>query len=151
MVLDGAIVRLPRATGPEHQFQNLLFRRDWPYFYAFDLLAVDGEDLRDWPLIERKRRLRQLIPSVPTRLLYVDHIKARGKDFFEVACAHDLEGLVAKSAKGRYHADGASTNWIRIFFLKVSRNFEYFGSSATMPSRLLVNRSLPSSRSSKWT
>jgi hypothetical protein len=33
-------------------------------FYAFDLLAVDGEDLQDWPLVERKRRLRRLIPSV---------------------------------------------------------------------------------------
>jgi bifunctional non-homologous end joining protein LigD len=50
---------------------NLLFRRDGPYFYAFDLLAVDGEDLREWPLIERKRRVRRLIPSVQTSLLYV--------------------------------------------------------------------------------
>lgn len=65
-------------------------------------------------MIERKRRLRQLIASVATRLLYVDHIKARGKDFFEVACAHDLEGIVAKGANGRYHSDGRSTNWIKI-------------------------------------
>jgi bifunctional non-homologous end joining protein LigD len=50
-------------------FKNLLFRRDWPYSYAFDLLAVDGEDVRQWPLIERKRRLRQLIQSVLMRLL----------------------------------------------------------------------------------
>jgi len=70
--------------------------------------------LREWPLIERKRRLRQLIPSVPTRMLYVDHVKARGRDFFRIACAHDLEGIVAKPANGRYHADGASTNWIKI-------------------------------------
>jgi bifunctional non-homologous end joining protein LigD len=55
---------------------------------------VDGEDLRDRPLIQRKRRLRQLIPSVLTRLLYVDHFKARGRDFFKVACAHDLEDIV---------------------------------------------------------
>jgi bifunctional non-homologous end joining protein LigD len=68
-VLDGEIVCLD-ARGRSN-FKNLLYRRDWPYFYAFDLLAVDGEDLREWPLVERKRRLRQLIPSVPTRLLYV--------------------------------------------------------------------------------
>ena len=37
----------------------------------YDLLVVDGEDLPEWPLIERKRRLRQLIPSVPTTL-YVE-------------------------------------------------------------------------------
>jgi ATP-dependent DNA ligase len=70
-------------------------------------------DLRDLPLVERKRRLRKVIPSVPTRLLYVDHITKRGRDFFKVACAHDLEGIVAKPANGRYHADGRSTNWIK--------------------------------------
>jgi ATP-dependent DNA ligase len=75
---------------------------------------VDGEDLREWPLIERKRRLRRLIPSVPTRLLYVDHVEERGEDFFAVACAHDLEGVVAKLAHGRYHADGRSTSWLKI-------------------------------------
>ena len=37
------------------------------------------------------------LPSVPTRLLYVDHVEARGRDFFEVACAHDLEGIVGSS------------------------------------------------------
>ena len=58
---------------------------------------MDGEDLRAWPLVERKRRLRRLIPSVPTRLLYVGHVQGRGKDFFEVACAHDLEGILGKT------------------------------------------------------
>jgi bifunctional non-homologous end joining protein LigD len=72
---------------------------------------VDGEDLHKWPLVERKRRLRKLIPSVARRLLHVDHVVARRNDFFEVACAHDLEGVVAKLASGRYHADGTSTNW----------------------------------------
>jgi hypothetical protein len=33
---------------------------------------------------------------------------------FQVACAHDLEGIVAKPSNGRYHADGRSTNWIKI-------------------------------------
>jgi bifunctional non-homologous end joining protein LigD len=111
-VIDGEIVYLD-ARGRSH-FKSLLFRREWPYFYAFDLLAVDGEDLREWPLLERKRRLRRLIPSVPTRLLYVDHVQARGRDFFEVACAHDLEGIVGKLAAGPYHADGRSTSWCKV-------------------------------------
>jgi ATP-dependent DNA ligase len=58
-------------------------------------------------------RLRRLIPSVPTRLLFVDHVQARGRDFFEVACAHDLEGIVGKLASGRYHANGTSTNLVQ--------------------------------------
>jgi bifunctional non-homologous end joining protein LigD len=68
-VMDGEIVCLD-ARGRSN-FKSLLFRRESSYFYAFDLLALDGEDLREWPLVERKRRLRRLIPSVPTRLLYV--------------------------------------------------------------------------------
>jgi bifunctional non-homologous end joining protein LigD len=111
-IIDGEIVCLDRRG--RSNFKNLLFRREWPYFYAFDLLAVDGEDLREWPLIERKRRLRRLIPSVPTRLLYVDHIQARGTAFFAVACAHDIEGIVAKPANGWYHSHGTSTNWLKI-------------------------------------
>ena len=111
-VIDGEIVWLD-ARG-RSDFKSLLFRRDWPFFYPFDLLAVDGEDLREWPLVERKRRLRRLIPSVPTRLLYVDHVEARGRGFFEVACAYHLEGIVSKLASGRFHADGTSTNWFKI-------------------------------------
>jgi ATP-dependent DNA ligase len=36
--------------------RTVLFRREWPFFMAFDLLAVDGEDLRTLPLLARKRR-----------------------------------------------------------------------------------------------
>ena len=128
-IIDGEIVCLDRRG--RNNFKNLLFRRDWPYFYAFDVLAVDGEDLREWPLIERKRRLRQLIPSVPTRLLYVDHIKARGRDFFKVACAHDLEGIVAKPANGRYHSDAIGTNWLKIknpAYTQMTARHEFFES-----------------------
>jgi ATP-dependent DNA ligase len=105
---------VPGRGGGCSNFKSLLFRREWPCFYAFDLLTVDGDDLRYWPLVERKRRLRRLIPSVPTRLPYVDHVEARGREFFHVACAHDLEGIVAKLASGRYHADGTNTNWCQI-------------------------------------
>jgi ATP-dependent DNA ligase len=51
---------------------------------------------------------------VPTQLLYVDHVLARGRDCFEVASEHDLEGIVGKLARGRYHVDGTSTNWYTI-------------------------------------
>jgi ATP-dependent DNA ligase len=47
-----------------------LFRREWPYFCAFDLLVVDGEDVRDLLLIARKRRLRRIMPA--------DDLRGRG-------------------------------------------------------------------------
>jgi bifunctional non-homologous end joining protein LigD len=55
LVLDGEIVSLDGSG--KSQFRDLLFRRDEPRFYAFDLLWVDGEDLWQLPLVERKSRL----------------------------------------------------------------------------------------------
>jgi hypothetical protein len=56
---------------------DLLFRREQPYFYAFDVLAIDGEDLTGLPLLKRKRRLRSIMPTIECRLLHLDWIGAR--------------------------------------------------------------------------
>jgi bifunctional non-homologous end joining protein LigD len=112
-ILDGEIVCLDRRG--RSNFKNLLFRRDWPYFYGFYLLAVDGDDLREWRRSNASAGCVGLFRQYwTTRLLHVDHVQARGRNFFGVACAHDLEGIVAKPANGRYHRDGTSTNWIKI-------------------------------------
>ena len=78
--MDGEICCL-QADG-RSEFNDLLFRREWPYFYAFDLLSVEGEDLRALPLLERKRRLARIMPKIETRLLYLDHIAERGCDLY---------------------------------------------------------------------
>ena len=67
-----------------------------PHFFAFDLLKVDGDDLRPLPLIQRKRPLKAIMPNVESRLRYVEHIEANGSQFYRLACEHDLEGIVAK-------------------------------------------------------
>jgi ATP-dependent DNA ligase len=76
---------------------------------CFDLLALENEGLRDVQLIQRKRQLRRLIPRANSRRLYVDHIEARGVGLFREASARDLEGIIGKWRRGRYHADGATT------------------------------------------
>jgi bifunctional non-homologous end joining protein LigD len=73
-----------------------MYRRRTPYFYAFDILRLNEEDLRSLPLLTRKRHLRKLIPKNASPLLYVDHIEKRGEDLFQLACREDLEGIVAK-------------------------------------------------------
>jgi bifunctional non-homologous end joining protein LigD len=93
-ILDGELVSL--EPDGRSNFHRLMFRRDWPYFYAFDLLSVDGVDLRDRPLLERRRRLKAIMPRIASRLLYVDHLKARGTALFNAACERDAEGIVAK-------------------------------------------------------
>ena len=54
------------------------------------------------------------MPAIECRLLYLDHLPERGRDLFEAACERDLEGIVAKWARGSYHADGRSTSWLKI-------------------------------------
>jgi bifunctional non-homologous end joining protein LigD len=71
-VLDGEIVCLDENGRP--QFHDLLRRRGEPVFYAFDLLWVNGKDLRSRPLIERKQLLRSIVPGQPSVMLYAEHI-----------------------------------------------------------------------------
>ena len=97
-VLDGEICCL-EPDGRTH-FNKLLFRREWPFFYAFDVLSINGADLTALPLLDRKRRLLRIMPTIETRLLWLDHIEQRGCDLFRVACERDLEGIVGKWAHG---------------------------------------------------
>lgn len=101
-VLDGEIAILDSEG--RAQFYELLRRRGRgdAIFYAFDVLWLDGEDLRSRALIDRKRLLRKLIPEQPSVLLYADHIDRDGVEFFRLTCKRDLEGIVAKLKHGRY-------------------------------------------------
>lgn len=110
-VLDGEICCL-EPDGRTH-FNKLLFRREWPHFYAFDVLMLNGRDLRLLPLIERKARLARIMPAVECRVLILDSIAERGCDLFRVACERDLEGIVAKWSRGTYQS-GAGTSWLKI-------------------------------------
>ena len=87
-------------------FKKPLFRREWPHFYAFDVLSIEGEDLTGLPLLDRKRRLLGIMPIVESRLLSLDHIHVRGSDLFRAACELDLEGIVGKWVHGTYRTDG---------------------------------------------
>ena len=111
-ILDGEIVCL--GSDGRSRFYDLLFHREWPYFLAFDALFIDGEDLRHLPLIERKRRLARIMPRVESRLMLLEPIRARGTRLYELACEHDLEGIVAKWTRGSYQDDGRGTSWFKI-------------------------------------
>src|SRR5262245_35586664 len=107
----GEIVCLDRRG--HSQFNALMYHRGEPYFYAFVLLWLDGDDLRGLPLIDRKKALRKVIPRRGSRLLYLDHIQRRGEDLFRLTCKRDLEGIVAKWKKGAY-VEGERPSWVKI-------------------------------------
>jgi bifunctional non-homologous end joining protein LigD len=82
-------------------------------FYAFDLIWVDGSDLRQQPQVERKQQLRTLVSrSSCERLMYAQHVDGAGKLFFQEICARDLEGVVAKRKLSIYKDYGPE--WLKI-------------------------------------
>ena len=110
-VLDGELVCLDEKGRP--LFVDLLYRRRRPVLIAFDLLFLDGEDLREASLVERKAFLARLIPENSFSLLYAQHVVYNGRALFRQACALDLEGVVAKLANAPYHAT-EPPHWLKI-------------------------------------
>ncbi|HEX4468115.1 MAG TPA: non-homologous end-joining DNA ligase, partial [Gemmatimonadaceae bacterium] len=81
-------------------------------YYAFDLLALDGFDLRSLPLVKRKELLKEAVPKLgPVRIL--DHIEREGEAFLEQVAKLGLEGIIAKKADAPYRA-GRTEKWIKI-------------------------------------
>ncbi|MFL6438119.1 MAG: hypothetical protein ACJ71Q_11100 [Terriglobales bacterium] len=110
-VLDGEVCCLD-SRGIS-QFNDLLFKRAEPRFYAFDLLWCEGKDLRFDGLYERKRQLKALIRKREW-LLYCDHIEEHGQRLFEIACKKDLEGIVAKPKNSPYQFTEKHTYWLKL-------------------------------------
>jgi bifunctional non-homologous end joining protein LigD len=109
-VLDGEIVYLGSDGRPE--FYNLMRRRRPQHFYAFDILWLDGKDLRGLPLVQRKQILRRVVPMQPAPVLYADYFEARGVNLYRLVCERDLEGIVAKRKDGLYTPE--ETSWVKI-------------------------------------
>jgi bifunctional non-homologous end joining protein LigD len=79
---------------------------------TFDLLACDGHDMRDLPLLERKVRLADAIAGIPG-VQIVGHLEAHGEALFGQVIDLGLEGIVAKRADSPYRA-GRQPTWIKI-------------------------------------
>src|SRR5437764_186368 len=80
-------------------------------FFLFDLLFLDGENLMDLPLVDRKAQLEKLLTNAPDLLRYNDHQVGQGPAFHRLACQHGLEGIVSKRADSRYEPDRRS--WLK--------------------------------------
>jgi bifunctional non-homologous end joining protein LigD len=111
-ILDGEIVVLDERG--HSQFNALYRSKSAPIFAAFDLLCIDGADLRELPLEERKKRLRKTVRKNARRVLYVDHVKAHGRPLFAEVCKRDLEGVIAKPLISPYRNIRGKSPWIKI-------------------------------------
>jgi bifunctional non-homologous end joining protein LigD len=120
--LDGEVVVLDAHGRSDFQRLQLRFGVQKPspklleqapvVYYVFDLLYLDGRDLRPVPLIERKNLLREVLHP-GSRVRYSDHVSDHGEDLFKAAVQQHLEGIVAKKI-GDPYPGRRSSSWLKI-------------------------------------
>jgi bifunctional non-homologous end joining protein LigD len=114
-ILDGEAVNQDAEGGMSfHGLQHALSedRQDGLRYYAFDLLFLDGKDLRDRPLLERKALLQSLLKRAPAGIHYSQHFAASGDEVLAQACDIALEGIVSKRGDRPYRP-GWSMDWMK--------------------------------------
>ncbi len=82
-------------------------------YIVFDLLALDGADLRGLRLIERKEMLEALMKDAPKNLYYSQHVRGQGEESLLAACQANLEGIVGKKADSVYSGT-RNGDWIKL-------------------------------------
>ena len=108
-ILDGEVIAIDETGRP--QFYDLIRRTRPPAFVAFDILWLNGTDLRALPLHERRRRLKAILPARSSAISETLSVSGRGSELFELMCANDLEGIVAKRLDDPYNA---RVTWLKI-------------------------------------
>jgi len=131
-VIDGELVALDENGISHFQLlQNALRHKAKLLYCAFDLMFHDGEDLRGLPLLERKARLKSILPRHKL-IAFSRHRKAAGTKFFQEAESKGLEGIMAKRADSQYLSGARTDAWLKI---KTSKRQEVVIAGFTAPRR----------------
>jgi bifunctional non-homologous end joining protein LigD len=116
-VIDGEVCYM---EGPEKaNFQKLKHpvkakEQDRVHCHVFDILWLNGHDLKELPLRDRKKLLAVLLRSPFRQVHYLDHIESKGEAFYAEAEKKQLEGIIAKRAAGKYYPGYRSEEWLKI-------------------------------------
>lgn len=114
-VIDGEAVHANQeGTYSFHALQDALShgKFDRLRYYAFDLLHLNGVDLRPMPLTERKALLQEVLQGAPEPLEYSQHFEESGDEMLAHACSLGLEGIVSKRADATY-SSGRAGSWLK--------------------------------------
>jgi bifunctional non-homologous end joining protein LigD len=132
-VLDGEIVAVD-----EQGLANFQALQNWQntpvrlQYFVFDILWLNGLNITNVPLIQRKKILQQILPTENEVIKYSDHVVGKGNEFFDVAVKQGLEGIMAKRADSIYQPDTRTPDWVKI---KVALRQEVIISGYTEPRR----------------
>jgi bifunctional non-homologous end joining protein LigD len=128
VVLDGELVVFKEGKPDFYSLQTrehvdekmrieLLSRMMPATLIVFDILHKDGKDLIDFPLMERKKILQEVVEE-NERILISTYIIGKGKKFFEEVRKKGLEGVMAKKLESTYQLGKRSKDWLKIKYLK---------------------------------
>jgi bifunctional non-homologous end joining protein LigD len=112
-IIDGEAVVCDENGVPS--FDRIRYRRHDAavFLYAFDLIEVNGDDLRREPLDTRKATLASVLRRAALGLRFNEHIEADGPTVFAHACKMSLEGIVSKRKDSPYRS-GRSPDWLKM-------------------------------------
>ena len=128
-ILDGelAVIKDGRPDFAEIQRRSLMsnpikiglaVRQSPACFTAFDIIYYDDHPVTDLPLTERRELLKRAVSSESDRFAVSRIIENSGVAFYQLAQAHDLEGIVAKRKDSKYYLDKRTKDWIKCKNLK---------------------------------
>jgi bifunctional non-homologous end joining protein LigD len=116
-IVDGEVVVIKdgRTDFSELQAELAAGQQDRLVFYAFDLLYLDGQDLRKTPQAGRKRILKGLFDdhALEAPVVYSEHLVTDGNEMFAHACKLNYEGIISKNAEAPYRSE-RNEGWIKI-------------------------------------
>ncbi len=128
-LIDGEIVAFDADGNPSFSALQSVLKRghgqqraDTPFhFFAFDLLSLDGADLKPLPTIERKERLEALLTHAEDPIHVADHLIGAGEKLYRSLCDAGQEGIVAKRIDAPYRSDRTRA-WVKV---KCTRRQEF--------------------------
>ena len=132
-ILDGEIVALDsegRSSFQLLQAFELREKRPPIFFYVFDLVRLDGRDLKNQPLEQRKSLLEKVLQKAPRVIRFSSSLGGEARELLKRAEAMGLEGLVGKRVGSLYESGRRSGAWIK---LKVQRQQEFVIGGYTKP------------------
>ena len=115
-IVDGEVVVLNESGTTSFADLQAAFQegaRKPVTYFAFDLLHLDGHNLRGLPLIDRKAILAQIVKEVDDAIEFSEHMESDGEVIFHKACELHAEGIVSKRAASLYQS-GRGGDWLKM-------------------------------------
>ncbi len=132
-ILDGEIVALDEQGRSSFQLLQAFEmgqKRPPIFYYAFDLLRLDGKDLRELAVEQRKAKLEKLLKEAPGNIRYSASLGKDGAKLLGKAQEVGLEGLIGKRVGSRYETGRRSGSWVKI---KIQQEQEFVIGGYTEP------------------